>query len=347
MLHWATWLAYFRTGDLELSTVLVVGGAGYIGSHAARLLRKRGIEALIYDNLSTGYVELVRGFELVQGDIADVEKLAQVMKRVTAVMHFAAHASVGESVANPRKYFRNNIEGGLALLNTALDAGVRNFIFSSTCAVYGTPATVPISEDTLRQPVNPYGVSKFFFEQAMEAYSRAYGLQFASLRYFNAAGADEGGDTGECHNPETHLIPLALQAAAGSGMKLQIFGDDYPTPDGTCVRDYIHVDDLASAHVKSLEHLMAAKGSVALNLGTGQGHSVREVIAMVEEVVGKPVPKQVSPRRPGDPPALVADPRCAQKVLDWKATRSLREIVSTAWNWMQRCATLPGLGSAS
>jgi UDP-glucose-4-epimerase GalE len=330
-----------------VSTVLVVGGAGYIGSHAARLLRKQGFEAVIYDNLSTGYAALVEGFELVQGDIADVEKLVPVMKRATAVMHFAAHASVGESVENPRKYFRNNIEGGLSLLNTALDAGVRTFIFSSTCAVYGTPKTIPIPEDTPRQPVNPYGVSKFFFEQAMEAYGRAYGLQFASLRYFNAAGADEIGETGECHDPETHLIPLALKAAAGTGAKLQIFGDDYPTPDGTCVRDYIHVNDLASAHVKALEHLQAGKGSIALNLGTGRGHSVQEVIAMVEEVVGKAVPKQVSPRRPGDPPALVADPRCAQKVLDWKATRSLREIVSTAWNWMQHNKILSGPGSAS
>jgi UDP-glucose-4-epimerase GalE len=330
-----------------VSTVLVVGGAGYIGSHAARSLRKQGFEVVIYDNLSTGYAALVQGFELVEGDLADIDKLARVMKRVTAVMHFAAHASVGESVVNPRKYFRNNVEGGLALLNTAMDAGVRNFIFSSTCAVYGTPNTVPISEDTLRQPVNPYGVSKFIFEQAMEAYSRAYGLQFASLRYFNAAGADEDGETGEYHNPETHLIPLALQAAAGMGTQLQIFGDDYPTHDGTCVRDYIHVNDLASAHVKALQHLMAGRGSVALNLGTGKGHSVKEVVKMVEEIVGKVVPKQVSPRRPGDPPALVADPSRVQKVFDWKATRSLREIVSTAWNWMQLSKTLPGLGSAS
>jgi UDP-glucose-4-epimerase GalE len=330
-----------------VSTVLVVGGAGYIGSRAARALRKRDFEALIYDNLSTGYAALVEGFELIEGDLADVEKLRPIMKRVTAVMHFAAHASVGESVENPRKYFRNNVEGGLALLNTAIDAGVKNFIFSSTCAVYGTPNTVPISENTLRQPVNPYGVSKMFFEQAMEAYSRAYGLRFASLRYFNAAGADENGETGEYHNPETHLIPLALQAAAGTGAQLQIFGDDYPTPDGTCVRDYIHVDDLASAHVKALEYLMAGRSSLALNLGTGRGHSVREVIKTVEEIVGKPVPKQMSPRRPGDPPALVADPSCAQKLQNWKATRSMREIVSTAWNWMQRSKTLPGLGFAS
>lgn len=340
-------VAILFDGGNRVSTVLVIGGAGYIGSHAARSLRSQGFEAVIYDNLSTGYAALVEGFELVQADLADVETLARVMKRATAVMHFAAHTYVGESVENPRKYFRNNVEGGLALLNTAMDAGVRKLIFSSTCAVYGIPATVPIPENTVRQPVNPYGVSKFFFEQAMEAYNRAYGLQFASLRYFNAAGADDSGETGECHNPETHLIPLALQATDGSGAKLQIFGDDYPTPDGTCVRDYIHVNDLALAHVKALQHLMAGKGSIALNLGTGRGHSVREVIATVEEVVGKAVPKQVSPRRPGDPPALVADPSCAQKLLDWKATRSLREIVSSAWNWMQHRKSLPGLGSAS
>ncbi len=207
--------------------MLVVGGAGYIGSHAARLLRKEGFDVVIYDNLSTGYASLVHGFELVQGDIADSERLSGVMRRVTAVMHFAAHAYVGESVENPRKYFRNNVECGLLLLNAAIDAGVGHFISSSTCAVYGLPNTVPIPESTTRQPVNPYGVSKLFFEQALESYGRAYGLRFASLRYFNAAGADEGGETGECHIPETHLIPLALQAAAGTGDKLQIFGGDY------------------------------------------------------------------------------------------------------------------------
>jgi UDP-glucose-4-epimerase GalE len=325
-----------------VATVLVVGGAGYIGSHAARWLRKHGFEVVIYDNLSTGYASLIRGFELVQGDLADAKKLASVMKRAIAVMHFAAHAYVGESVGNPRKYFQNNVEGGLSLLNAAVDAGVGKFIFSSTCAVYGIPGTVPIREDAPRQPVNPYGVSKLFFEQAMEAYSPAYGLQFASLRYFNAAGADESGETGECHDPETHLIPLALQAAAGTGAKLQIFGSDYPTPDGTCVRDYIHVDDLAAAHVRTLQYLLAGGGSVALNLGTGRGHSVREVITAVEEVVGKKVPKHVGPPRPGDPPALVADPSCAQKLLDWRAARSLREIVSTAWNWMQHREALCG-----
>ncbi|MGC2019600.1 MAG: GDP-mannose 4,6-dehydratase, partial [Candidatus Sulfotelmatobacter sp.] len=205
------------------------------------------------------------------------------------------------------------------------------------------PSSVPISENTPRQPVNPYGVSKLFFELALEAYDRAYGLRFASLRYFNAAGADESGEIGELHQPESHLIPLALRAAAGAGPELQVFGSDYPTPDGTCIRDYVHVSDLAEAHVKALDHLQAGHESFAANLGTGQGRSVREVIAAVEEVTGNPVPVRLSPRRPGDPPALVADPSRAESLLQWKASRSLQESVSTAWNWMQRRRTAPGI----
>jgi UDP-arabinose 4-epimerase len=316
--------------------VLVIGGAGYIGSHAARALQRSGHTPLIYDNLSTGHSFLANGFELVRGDVLDPSNLASVLRRVDAVMHFAAHASVGESVANPRKYFRNNVEGGLCLLNTAVDVGVKKIVFSSTCAVYGEPSQVPIAENTSRHPVNPYGVSKLFFEQALEAYDRAYGLRFASLRYFNAAGADESGDIGELHDPETHLIPLALQAAAGLGPELHVFGTDYPTPDGTCIRDYIHVNDLAAAHVKAIEHLQAGQASFAANLGTGRGHSVKEVIATVEEVTGNPVPRRVGSRRPGDPPALVADPRRAESLLQWKAERTLRETISTAWNWMER-----------
>ncbi|HWW13842.1 MAG TPA: UDP-glucose 4-epimerase GalE [Candidatus Dormibacteraeota bacterium] len=316
--------------------VLVIGGAGYIGSHIARALHRAGHTPLIYDNLSTGYDFLARGFEFVKGDILDPSTLSPCLQRVDAVMHFAAHAYVGESVTNPRKYFRNNVEGGLSLLNTAIDAGVKKIIFSSTCAVYGEPSSVPIAENTVRQPINPYGVSKLFFEQALEAYDRAYALRFASLRYFNAAGADDSGEIGELHEPETHLIPLTLRAAARKGPELQVFGSDYPTPDGTCIRDYIHVNDLADAHVKALERLHAGKESFAVNLGTGRGHSVREVIAAVEEVTGNPVPLRLCPRRPGDPPALVADPRRAETLLQWKAQRTLREIVSTAWKWMER-----------
>ena len=322
--------------------VLVIGGAGYIGSHAARALKRAGHEVVIFDNLSTGYEFLTAGFEFVKGDMLDESALAKVLSRADAVMHFAAHAYVGESVTNPRKYFHNNVEGGLSLLNVALESGVKKIIYSSTCAVYGEPAKVPIQENTPRQPVNPYGVSKLFFEQALEAYDRAYGFRFASLRYFNAAGADESGEIGELHDPETHLIPLALRAAAGLGPELQVFGSDYPTSDGTCVRDYIHVNDLAAAHVKALEHLAAGKESFAVNVGTGSGHSVQEVISAVEEVTGKRVPRKMGPRRPGDPPALVANPAKAQALLQWKATRSLREIVATAWKWMERQGAVVG-----
>jgi len=315
--------------------VLVVGGAGYIGSHAARALRRAGYEVILYDNLSTGYQRLAQGFELIIGDIADEAKLRPALARCDAVMHFAAHAYVGESVQNPRKYFRNNVEAALGLLNDTLDAGIRRFVFSSTCAVYGVPGKIPITEETPREPVNPYGASKLFFEHALESYSRAYGLRSARLRYFNAAGADESGEIGELHDPETHLIPLALAAAAPGSAQLQVFGSDYPTPDGTCVRDYIHVNDLAEAHVRALQHLEKDGKSLALNLGTGRGHSVLEVIHAAEAATGRPVRRTMSPRRAGDPPVLVADVTQSQKVLGWRATRALAEIVASAWVWMQ------------
>jgi len=241
-------------------TILVVGGAGYVGSHAARSLRNSGYRVVLYDNLSTGFRRLAQGFELVEGDIADEAKLRPVLASADAVMHFAAHAYVGESVENPRKYFRNNVLGALSLLNAALDTGIRRFVFSSTCAVYGIPEQIPITEQAPHKPVNPYGASKLFFENALEAYSRAYGLRSVSLRYFNAAGADEGGEIGELHEPETHLIPLALAASTESGPELQIHGTDYATPDGTCIRDYIHVNDLADAHVSALQYLERGDG---------------------------------------------------------------------------------------
>ncbi|HLZ43168.1 MAG TPA: UDP-glucose 4-epimerase GalE [Candidatus Sulfotelmatobacter sp.] len=325
-----------RTAKGSDLIVLVIGGAGYIGSHAARALKRAGHEVIVFDNLSTGYEFLASGFELIKGDILDPQALAPALSRADAIMHFAAHAYVGESVANPKKYFHNNVEGGLSLLNSALAAGVKKIIFSSTCAVYGEPAKVPIEENIPRQPVNPYGVSKLFFEQALESYDRAYGFRFASLRYFNAAGADESGEIGELHDPETHLIPLALRAAAGLGPELQVFGSDYPTPDGTCIRDYIHVNDLADAHVKAVEHLAAGKDSFAVNLGTGQGASVQQVLSAVEKITGKRVPRKNVPRRAGDPPALVANPAKAQALLQWKASRNLGDIVATAWNWMER-----------
>lgn len=318
--------------------VLVVGGAGYIGSHAARVLQRKGHDVIIYDNLSTGFRELAEGFELIVGDIGDSAKLAKALSRVDAVMHFAAHAYVGESVENPRKYFQNNVTAALAFLNSVMDSRVRKFIFSSTAAVYGTPEKSPITEDSGRQPVNPYGATKLTLEMALDAYSRAYGLRYVAFRYFNAAGADESGKIGEMHEPETHLIPLILQAIQGKRAALEIFGDDYPTADGTCVRDYIHVNDLAEAHALGLEYL--AKGeSGAMNLGTGTGNSVNEVVAAVEKVTGHKVPTHIGPRRAGDPAELVADPSRAQKLLNWKAKRSLDEIVASAWKWASREAT--------
>ncbi len=318
--------------------VLVVGGAGYIGSHAAHVLRRKGHEVIIYDNLSTGHKQLAEGFELVVGDIGDSQKLSSLLRRCDAVMHFAAHAYVGESVENPRKYFHNNVTAGLALLDSVMESRVRKFIFSSTCAVYGDPVKVPITESNPRQPVNPYGATKLAFENALEAYGRAYGLRFVSFRYFNAAGADEGGTIGELHQPETHLIPLIFQAIQGKRAALEIFGDDYPTPDGTCIRDYIHVNDLAEAHVLGLEYL-AKSDSIAMNLGTGKGYSVHEVVSTVERVTGHKVPTHIGPRRAGDPAELVADPSLVENLLKWKAKRSLEEIVSTAWTWAQKGRT--------
>jgi UDP-glucose-4-epimerase GalE len=320
--------------------ILVTGGAGYIGSHVAHALQRSGYEVVIYDNLSTGFRRLAQGFELVEGDIADEARLRPVLARVDAVMHFAAHAYVGESVDNPRKYFRNNVLGALNLLNSALDAGIRRFVFSSSCAVYGISQEIPIGEEAPREPVNPYGASKLFFENALESYSRAYGLRSISLRYFNAAGADQNGEIGELHNPETHLIPLTLAATAENGPELQVYGSDYQTLDGTCVRDYIHVSDLADAHVRALQYLEKGDGekrghSLAINLGTGHGHSVLEVIQAAATATGRPVRRKIGPRRPGDPPTLVADPTKAQRVLGWTAKHNLAEMVASAWTWMR------------
>ncbi|MBZ5567003.1 MAG: UDP-glucose 4-epimerase GalE [Acidobacteriia bacterium] len=315
--------------------VLVTGGAGYIGCHGARALKRRGHEVVIYDNFNTGHRELAKGFELIEGDVGDAFTLARALRDIDAVMHFAAHSLVGESVQNPRKYFENNVCDGLVLLNTCLEAGVHKFIFSSSAAVYGNPREVPIAEDAPKQPVNPYGFSKLSFEYAMQSYDPAYGLRFVSLRYFNAAGCDESGEIGELHHPETHLIPAALQSATGARNQLQIFGEDYDTPDGTCIRDYIHVDDLAEAHVLALEHLAAGGASNILNLGTGKGHTVKEVITTIECVIERELPKRIVGRRPGDPPVLLADPSRAEKLLGWKATRSLEQMVASAWKFHQ------------
>jgi UDP-glucose-4-epimerase GalE len=316
--------------------VLVTGGAGYIGSHAARMLARRGHRVRIYDNLSTGHRSLAEGFELVVGDVGDPGVLVPALRGIEAVLHFAAHAYVAESVEHPRKYFENNLRSGISLLNSVLDSGIRYFVFSSTCAVYGIPKQIPIREDDPREPVNPYGASKLALEMVLEAYSNAYGLSSVSLRYFNAAGADEGGEIGEIHEPETHLIPCALQAAAGLRSELTVFGDDYATPDGTCVRDYVHVNDLADAHVLALEYLVSGGPSTAINLGTGEGKSIRELVTTIEAVTGSKIPMRVAPRRPGDPPVLVADASRAREVLKWRPSLTTGDIISSAWNWSQR-----------
>jgi UDP-arabinose 4-epimerase len=319
-------------------SVLIVGGAGYIGSHTAKLVARTGQNPVVLDNLVYGHQWAVKWGPFIHGDLADPALIAQVIQehRVTSVIHFAAYAYVGESVGNPRKYFRNNVVNTLNLLDTMIDNGVRNIVFSSTCATYGEPSKVPIAEDHPQKPVNPYGESKLMVEKILDWYQGAYDLNFAALRYFNAAGADPEGEIGEDHDPETHLIPLAIEAALGRGRELQIFGTDYPTPDGTAVRDYIHVTDLAEAHLLALDKLTSGAEVIKVNLGTGKGHSVREVLAAVEKVTGRQVPAREVGRRAGDPPELVADARKAAEVLGWKPKYAeLETIVEHAYRWHQ------------
>jgi UDP-glucose-4-epimerase GalE len=319
-----------------LSTILIVGGAGFIGSHTAKLVAAAGHTPVVFDNLSSGHRWALRWGVFEEGDLGDRAAIDRVLARhdVDAVIDFAAHIEVGESVRNPRKYFRNNLVNTLNLLDAMVDKGVQQIVFSSTAAVYGDPLTVPISEDHRLLPVNPYGESKLFVERTLRWYGEAYGLRWAALRYFNAAGADPGGEIGEDHAPESHLIPLTIKAALGQRGELQIFGTDYPTPDGTAVRDYIHVVDLAEAHLSALDHLAAGKPSFAANVGTGVGHSVREVIAAVERVSGRTVPRREVGRRPGDPPSLVADPRLARELLNFQPRNpDLSTIVEHAWKW--------------
>ena len=323
-------------GGLEHMKVIVVGGAGYIGGHTAKVLEQRGHDVLIYDNLSTGSRRMCRNLPLAVGDIRDHKRLRQALKDRDVIVHFAARAYVGESVLDPRGYFETNVEGSLSLLNAALEVGIEKVVFSSSCATYGVPSCVPIPDSAVQNPINPYGDSKLFIERALSAYSCAYGMRSVSLRYFNAAGADEEGEIGEVHDPETHLIPSAFEAIAKRRPALDIFGDDYPTLDGTCIRDYIHVSDLAEGHALALEYLAKGGSTTAVNLGTGKGNTVREVIRMVEDVAKASVPVSVTARRLGDPPMLVADPARAKGILGWTAKRDLRQIVSTAWNWHRR-----------
>lgn len=315
--------------------VLITGGAGYIGSHAVRLFRAHGHEVCVWDNLVFGHRQAVSDTPLIVADLADTAQLEQALRdrHIEAVVHFAAFALVGESVQDPEKYYRNNLINTLGLLGAMRRAGVARLVFSSTCATYGVPQNVPIRETEPQRPINPYGRAKLVVEWALEDYARAYGLSYAALRYFNAAGASPQGDIGEDHDPETHLIPLVLQVALGQRPHLEIFGTDYPTPDGTCIRDYVHVDDLALAHLLSLYRMQPGKG-LQYNLGTGRGYSVREVIQIAEGVTGKSIAVKESARRAGDPPSLVAAADCARAGLGWLPKyMTLEPIIESAWQW--------------
>jgi UDP-arabinose 4-epimerase len=330
-------------------TVLVTGGAGYIGSHACKALAAAGLTPVVYDNLSRGFEWAVKWGPLERGDILDQPRLEAVIgrHRPIAVMHFAAFAYVGESVAYPATYYRNNVVGSLALLEAMRAKGVDRIVFSSSCTTYGVRSAEPIGEETPQAPVNPYGVTKLLVEQALRDYATAYGLHAVALRYFNAAGADPQGEIGEAHDPETHLIPLVLEAAA-TAKPLTVFGDDYPTPDGTCIRDYVHVTDLAEAHVAACRSMDQTPGFRAYNLGTGQGLSNLEIIAAARRRTGREIPIKMGQRRPGDPPVLTADATKAGRELSWKPSLSaLDDIIDTAWRWRQRGQPAPPLEGAA
>ena len=316
--------------------VLVTGGAGYVGSHACKALAAAGYLPVAYDNLVHGHRWAVRWGPLVVGDINDRDTLEQAIGsyRPHGVLHFAAFAYVGESVLDPQRYYQNNVAGTLTLLNAMLRHGVSHLVFSSTCATYGVPARSPIDETQPQSPINPYGASKLMIERILRDYDAAYGLRSIALRYFNAAGADPDGDIGEAHDPETHLIPLAIQTALGLRPELQIFGNDYPTPDGTAIRDYIHVADLADAHVRALEYLQGGNSTAVANLGTGRGSSVSEVISAVERITGRSVRTHPTERRAGDPPELVADAALANAMLSWRPRYPhVDTMVEHAWRW--------------
>ncbi len=316
--------------------ILVTGGAGYIGSHTVRELRERGMDVVVYDNLSTGHIESIGDTPFVKGELFDVELLRKTFREygVDSVIHFAAYSLVGESMVNPAKYYHNNVAGTLALLDAMLAENVKYLVFSSSAATYGDCGDGLITENSPQNPTSVYGQTKLMMEQFMQDYDKAYGMKYVALRYFNAAGAHASGEIGEAHNPESHLIPLILQVSNGKREQINIFGDDYPTHDGTCIRDYIHITDLADAHIKALEYLKNGGKSTYYNLGNGNGFSVKEVIDTVEKVVGSPVKKQVVDRRPGDPASLVASSEKIQKELGWKPKYdTLDSIVASAWKW--------------
>jgi UDP-glucose 4-epimerase len=315
--------------------VLVIGGAGYIGSHTVRLLNQTEHEVWVYDNLSMGHRASVPAEQLIVGELADTKLLEQTLrdKNIDAVMHFAAFTEVGESMLAPAKFYQNNVIATLGLFESMRRMGVHRFVFSSTTATYGQPERIPIAEDTPQIPINPYGFTKLVVERALKDYARAYGFAGAALRYFNAAGAASDGSIGENHKPESHLIPLILQVALGQRERIHVFGDDYPTPDGTCIRDYVHVEDLAAAHLAALERLEEGK-VIEVNLGSGVGYSVMQVINACRKVSGQSIPVVDSPRRAGDPAKLIADSALAKTLLDWQPKyTTIEQIVETAWNW--------------
>ncbi len=321
--------------------VLVTGGAGYIGSHTVRELLKSGYEVVVFDNFSTGRKELLVGGELIEGDLMDKDSIKKALKRgnIGAVLHFASLIQVGESYTDPRKYYTHNLVSSMNLLDAMLKAKVKAFIFSSSAAVYGVPLQVPIPENHPLNPVNPYGQTKVFVEKILEDYLRAYGLKYISLRYFNAAGADPDGLLGEMHEPETHLIPNLLLFLLGEKKGFDLYGTDFPTEDGTTVRDYIHVTDLARAHVLALQRLLESSRSEFINLGTNTGYSVLEIIKKTEAITGKKVLYKERPKRKGDVPVLLASNEKAEKILGWKLSHSdIETIIQTAWNWHQKTA---------
>jgi UDP-glucose-4-epimerase GalE len=316
--------------------ILVTGGAGYIGSHTCKLLAQRDYSPITYDNLSTGHREAVKWGPFEEGDICNRARLDEVIKQYqpSAVIHFAAYSLVGESVGSPAKYYRNNVSGTLTLLEAMRDHGIKHIVFSSSCAVYGIPNKVPIPEGHPLDPISPYGRSKMMIEYLLEDFSRAYDMKNISLRYFNAAGADVDGEIGENHNPESHLIPLVLDTALGKRSAISIYGDDYNTPDGTCIRDYIHVNDLADIHVRALNYLEQNGQSKFLNIGTGKGYSVRDIIKEARKITGKEIKEIVIDRRQGDPDILLAQVVTAEKLFGWTATQSnIENIIKTAWQW--------------
>ncbi len=319
--------------------ILILGGAGYIGSHANKLFNRRGYETVVFDNLVYGHRSFAKWGDFFLGDLADREQIRNCFKQypIEAVMHFCAYTYVGESVVDPAKYYRNNLVNTINLLDTMREFNVRFIVFSSTCSTYGTPSYIPIDEDHPQVPVNPYGWSKFMVERILEDYDRAYGIKHVNLRYFNAAGADPEAEIGELHDPETHLIPLVLDAAVGKRPDIKIFGTDYDTPDGTCIRDYIHVADLSDAHILALEYLRGVGSSESFNLGNDTGFSVREVIGMAEKVTGRIITATETKRREGDPAVLISSSRKAHDILGWRPQfAELETIIGTAWNWHQK-----------